>query len=89
MPLGYELLLPDLFPINQCFYRRSPVALLTLMGIVVNQPFVQIGLNHLNTRIQRLSQCRLIKLLQNRFMEAFTDSIRLGLAPTKTQTLSS
>ena len=49
-------------------------------SIVVNQPVVQITLNLFNGFIDLLPQCWLIKLLQYRLMEAFTDPVRLGMS---------
>lgn len=72
--------IPNQFPTEQTFHRRSAVANLALMSsfiIVIIQPIVQIFLQAINILIELLAEGDLVKLLQYCFMEAFADTVSL------------
>ena len=74
-------LVPNQFPTEQGFHRRPAVAHFTLVGsfiIVINEPIVQVFLQGADIRIQFFTESHLIKLLQNRLVEAFADAVGLG-----------
>ena len=80
LDLVQVFLIPNQFPTQQCFHRRSAVAHFALMSsfiIVINEPFVQVFLQGFQVPIKLLAERDLVKLLQNGLMEAFADAIGL------------
>ena len=78
----YELFLPDLFSIDHCFDGRSPAAHLALMGafiVVELKPLIKILLQLVNGPVEVFAESDLIKLLQDRLVEALTDAICLRM----------
>ena len=78
---GYELFLPDLFPIEHGIHRRPSAAHLALMSsfiVVVIQPAVQIDLQPLNVAVDFLPEGHLVELLQDGRVESLTDTVGLG-----------
>ena len=77
---AYGFFLPDLFSVFQRGQRCAATAHLSLMRplfIVVQQPLVEIRLQALQVAVQLLPKGHLIKLVQDRFVEAFADVVGL------------
>ncbi len=69
-----------------------PAAHLSLMRallVIVVQPDIQIALQLLNREMYFAAECDLVKLLQNSFMEAFTDVICLRVVHFRIRMLRS
>jgi hypothetical protein len=78
--LVYQLFLPDTFAVLQSLHWRFAFTDFTLMGafiVVVINSFVQIDLQLFDGLIDFPAEGDLVKLLQDRFVEAFTDAICL------------
>ena len=76
----YELFLPDLFAIDHGLDGRSSATHLSLMGaliVIKFDPLIKIVLQLVNGSEDFSAECDLIKLLQDRFVEALTDAICL------------
>ena len=52
---------------------------MSALVIVVKQPFIQIGLQRVGAVIELLAECDLVELLRDSFMEAFADTVGLGI----------
>ena len=75
-----ELFLPDIFAVDHGLDRRSTATYFALMRafvVVVLQPLIEIGLQRFDGFIEFFAERDLIKLLQDRLVESFTDVIRL------------
>lgn len=75
------LFLPKRFAIKQRFHRRPAATHFSLMGsfsVVVINPYIQIFLEVVDISIELSPKRDLIKLLQNRLVESFADTIGLG-----------
>ena len=78
--LVHELILPDLLALNHGLERRSAAthfALMSSFGVVMMQPYIQIGLQFLNGLIELLAERDLVKFLQDRLVEPFADTVGL------------
>ena len=76
----HELFPPDCFPVDHSFDGCSAAKHFSLMRallVVVMQPFIQIGLQRVHAVVKFLAERDLIKLLQDRLMEALAHTVGL------------
>ena len=78
--LSYLFLLPDFLSVVECFHRRAAAAHFALMGpfsIVGAHPDIKIALQRFDVSVELLAEGHLVELLQNGFMEALANTVRL------------
>lgn len=77
-----DLFCPEGFPLKERLHgspSRAHFALMGSLGVVAVYPCVQISLKFFQRLIQLSPEGNLIKLIQNRFVEQFTDAICLRM----------
>ncbi len=78
--LVQELFLPDIFALDHGLERRSGAthfALMSALVVVVEQPFIEIGLQCIDAVIEFLAERDLVELLQHCLVEALADAVGL------------